>query len=144
MLVSLFAAAALFTVQDAPVATAPVPTPAPVPALPAPTDIPVLAPAVVSSDCGGLLNAPAFCVTASMAQTGALADAYMADLAAKGWLAAGGDNNLVVMVRRRDGGGCDGMQMLAFYDTTKPQAADTPAFLGFAYIPGDVCAASPS
>ena len=31
--------------------------------------------------------------------------------------------------------------MVAFYDTTKTAVAELPAYLGFATIPGDVCAA---
>jgi hypothetical protein len=57
-------------------------------------------------------------------------------------LAAGGDDNRVVFVKRREAGGCDGMQMVAFYDTTKTAVAELPAYLGFATIPGDVCAAA--
>ena len=56
-----------------------------------------------------------------------------------GWLAAGGDENRVVLIKRREAGGCDGMQMVAFYDTTKTAVAELPAYLGFATIPGDVC-----
>lgn len=138
MIVSLMAAALLLAAQDAPVTTAP---PVADVALAIPSDIPVLAPAVASADCGGLLKAPAFCVTARMDQTGAVAEAYLAHLEQKGWLAADGDDNRVILVKRREAGGCDGLQMVAFYDTTKPQAAEAPAFLGFATIPGDVCAA---
>jgi hypothetical protein len=46
----------------------------------------------------------------------------------------------VVFVKRREAGGCDGMQMVAFYDTTKTAVAELPAYLGFAVVPGDVCA----
>ena len=35
----------------------------------------------------------------------------------------------------------NGMQMVAFYDTTKTPVAELPGYLGFATIPGDVCAA---
>ena len=71
---------------------------------------------------------------------GALADAYIADLETKNWLAAGGDDNRVVFIKRREAGGCDGLQMVAFYDTTKTAVAELPGYLGFATIPGDVCA----
>lgn len=136
MIVSLMAALALFTPQDAPVVTAP-PVAAPVAI---PTDIPVQAPAVAAPDCGGLLRAPAFCMTARMDEIGPLAESYMRQLEEKGWIAADGDDNRVIFVKRREAGGCDGLQMVAFFDTTKPQAAEAPAFLGFAYVPGDVCA----
>lgn len=137
MLISLLAAAALFTAQDAPVATAP----AVIPQAAIPTDIPVLEPAVLASDCGGLLRSAAFCITARMDQIGPLADTYLEQLAQKNWLAADGDDNRVILIKRREGGGCDGLQMVAFFDPASQQNAEDPAFLGFAYIPGDVCAA---
>lgn len=130
-MIALISALALVAAQAAPTAAGPVSI--------APTDIEVKAPAVASPDCGGLLNAPAFCVTARMDQLGAVAEAYMQDFGTKGWIAADGDDNRVVMIKRREAGGCDGMQMVAFYDTTKPQAAEEPAYLAFALIPGNIC-----
>lgn len=117
-------------------------TPAPQAAQGQPADVGLLPGAELSADCGGLNNLAgrAWCVTAPLGQVGALADAYIADLATKGWLAAGGDENRVVFVKRREAGGCDGMQMVAFYDTTKTAVAELPAYLGFATVPGDVCA----
>ncbi len=106
--------------------------------------MPVLPPATEAADCGGLLRSPAFCVTAQLDQIGALADAYTEHLATLNWLAADGDDNRVIFVRRRDGGGCDGLQMVAFYDETKPAEATAPGYLGFAVIPGDVCTATPA
>jgi hypothetical protein len=107
-----------------------------------PADVGLLPGAQLSPDCGGLNNLAgrAWCVTAPLGQVGALADAYIADLATKNWLAAGGDENRVVLIKRREGGGCDGMQMVAFYDTTKTAVAELPGYLGFAVVPGDVCA----
>ena len=109
-----------------------------------PADVGLLPGAELSADCGGLNNLAgrAWCVTAPLGQIGALADAYIADLASKTWLAAGGDENRVVFIKRREAGGCDGMQMVAFYDTTKTAVAELPGSLGFATIPGDVCAAA--
>jgi hypothetical protein len=121
-------------------------TPAPAPAAQqgGPADVGLLPGAELSADCGGLnnLTGRAYCVTAQLGQIGALADAYIADLASTNWLAAGGDENRVVFIKRREAGGCDGMQMVAFYDTTKTAVAELPAYLGFATIPGDVCAAA--
>ncbi len=115
---------------------------APAPAQVQPAEVALLPGAQLSPDCGSLNNLAgrAWCVTAPLGQVGALADAYIADLATKGWLAAGGDENRVVFVKRREAGGCDGMQMVAFYDTTKTAVAELPAYLGFAVVPGDVCA----
>lgn len=114
----------------------------PVAAQSAPPQTPILAGATPAPDCGNLygLAGKAFCVSAPLASIGALADAYIADLEARGWLAAGGDDNRVVFVKRREGGGCDGLQMQAFYDTSRPAGPDATGYLGFGTIPGDVCA----
>ena len=122
----------------APTTAAPVAAAAGAPA----TDTPILTGAQASPDCGGLNNLAgrAFCITAPLSSIGALADAYIADFGTRGWLPAGGDDNRVVFVKRREAGGCDGLQMVAFYDTTKPAIAEAPGYLGFATVPGDVCA----
>ena len=115
---------------------------------PAPQGEPMVAPlldgATLAPTCGDLydLAGRAFCVTAPLAAIGALADAYVAHFQGEGWIAAEGDDNRVVFVKRRDGGGCDGMQLQAFYDTTRPTAPQAPGFIGMATIPGNVCAAS--
>lgn len=106
-------------------------------------DVPILAGATPAQDCGNLygLAGKAFCVSAPLVGIGALADAYVAEFEARGWLPAGGDENRVVFVRRREGGGCDGLQMQAFYDTSRPAGPEATGYLGFGEIPGDVCAA---
>lgn len=105
---------------------------------------PVLAPAQAAPDCGGLLAVPAFCVTAPMAAIETLADGYVTHFAGEGWIAADGDDNRVIFVKRREGGGCDGMQMIAFYDTSRVATAESPGYLGMAMVPGDVCTAAPA
>ena len=107
-------------------------------------DTPVLAGATLAPECGNLyaLAGKAFCVSAPLAGVGTLADAYVAHFEGQGWLAAGGDSNRVVLVKRRDSGGCDGIQMIAFYDTTRPTGPTSTGYLGFATIPGDVCTAA--
>lgn len=121
------------------------------PAAPAAPAVPgaeglVLPGATLAPDCGNLygLAGRAFCVSAPLAGIGALAEAYVADLQTKGWIPAGGDENRVVFVRRRDTGGCDGLQMQAFYDTSGPASPGSLGYLGFGPIPGDVCAAQPA
>ncbi|WP_339915229.1 hypothetical protein [uncultured Brevundimonas sp.] len=106
-------------------------------------DTPILAGATLASDCGNLhdLAGKAFCVSAPLGSVGALADAYVAHFEERGWLPASGENNRLVMVRRREAGGCDGIQMIAFYDTTRPTVPESIAYLGFATIPGNVCTA---
>lgn len=106
----------------------------------------VLPGATLAPDCGNLygLAGRAFCVSAPLAGIGTLADAYIADLQSRGWLPAGGEDNRVVFVRRRDGGGCDGLQMQAFYDTSGPASPASLGYLGFGPIPGNVCADQPA
>lgn len=106
----------------------------------------VLQGATLAPDCGNLygLAGRAFCVSAPLAGIGTLAEAYIADLGSKGWIAAGGDDNRVVFVRRRDTGGCDGLQMQAFYDTSRPAGPDAIGYLGFGPIPGNVCSDQPA
>jgi len=105
----------------------------------------VLPGATPAPDCGNLygLAGGAFCVSAPLAGIGTLAEAYVADLQTKGWIPAGGDDNRVVFVRRRDTGGCDGLQMQAFYDTSRPAGPDAIGYLGFGPIPGNVCSDQP-
>ena len=106
----------------------------------------VLPGATPAPDCGNLygLAGRAFCVSAPLAGIGALADAYVADLQTRGWIPAGGEDNRVVFVRRRDTGGCDGLQMQAFYDTSRPATPASIGYLGFGPIPGNVCADQPA
>ncbi len=117
-------------------------TPTTQPGAPGAMDVPILGNATVSTDCGNLyqMTAPVSCLTAPLAGIGALADLYSDHFKSQGWLAAGGEDNRVVFVKRRDGGGCDGLQMVAFYDTSRPAGLQAPGYLGFATIPGNVCA----
>jgi len=117
-------------------------TPTTQPAVPAPMDIPILANAQVSPDCGNLyqMAGRAYCLTAPLAGIATLADTYSEYFRGQGWLAAAGEENRVVFVKRRDGGGCDGLQMVAFYDTSRPAGPEAAGYLGFATIPGNVCA----
>lgn len=130
--------------QAAPAASAQAAAPGPQGAPAA--DTPLLGAAKAAPDCGNLhgLNGRAFCVTAPLAAIGALAETYIAHFESQGWLPAGGDDNRVVMIKRKEGGVCDGMQMVAFYDTAGPSAPETPGYLGFATIPGNVCAGQPA
>ncbi|RZJ97055.1 MAG: hypothetical protein EON88_04470 [Brevundimonas sp.] len=117
-------------------------------ATPAPlnVEIPELERVTADPTCGGkaALAQQAFCVTTTQAGVGAVVDAYSAAFSQQGWLAAGGSDNLVIYVKRKPEGGCDGFQMLAFADDTRLAAPGAPAWLAFANIPGDVCAAAPA
>lgn len=117
-------------------------TPTTQPGAPAAMDIPILGNAQVSTDCGNLyqMAGRAYCLTAPLAGIGTLADTYSEHFRSEGWLAAAGEENRVVFVKRRDNGGCDGLQMVAFYDTSRPAGPEAAGYLGFATIPGNVCA----
>ncbi|CAN5149376.1 hypothetical protein BH09PSE1_BH09PSE1_19750 [soil metagenome] len=148
-LVVLSSGAAL--AQDAVTRTAPqvLTTPPPPPAV-APglrgepvADVPLLGVATVAPTCGDIpLSAPVACVTAPLAAMEAVSEAYIDHYKGLGWLPAAGDNNRIVLIKRRDSGGCDAIQMIAFYDTNRPAGPTVPGYLGFATIPGDLCAAS--
>lgn len=100
--------------------------------------------ATAAPDCGGRaqLAAMAFCVTAPLGNIGALANTYIAHLGMQGWLTADGDDNRVVFVRRREGGVCDGLQMMAFYNEDQPADATAPGYLAFSPVPGNLCASA--
>lgn len=83
-------------------------------------------------------------MTAPLGQMGALADAYVSTLEAQGWVAADGSANRVVFIKRTGENACDAVQMIAFYDTSKPAIPEAAAWLGFATIPGNVCATAPA
>lgn len=140
MKIAILAAAAALTAAPAWAQEPPAPTAAISP------DAMVLPGATLAPDCGNLYNLAgrAFCVSAPLAGISGLAEAYIADLQTKGWIPAGGDANRVVFVRRRDAGGCDGLQMQAFYDTAGPASPASLGYLGFGPIPGDVCAVQPA
>jgi hypothetical protein len=109
-------------------------------------DIPELPTAVADPTCGGKvgLAQQAMCVMTTQGAIGGLVDTYSEAFRLQNWLAAGGENNRVVYVRRRPDGGCDGFQMLAFADESRVPGPAEPAWLAFAAIPGNVCAAQPA
>ena len=106
------------------------------------TNVPVLEGAQAAPDCGAL-NVPAdkaFCVTAPLASMQALGDAYIARFQSEGWEVAMGDANYLLFAKRRADGQCEGLQMLAFYDTTRPDSPTAPGYLGFGTVPTMPCA----
>lgn len=128
--------------QDAPVATAPTIAPY---ALPANVSLPAVAGAIPDPTCGGreAMSQLAYCIASTQGGLQVVADGYTSGLEATDWLVAAGEDNRIVFVRRRDGGGCDGLQMQAFTPDGATPDANAPAYLAFAVIPGDVCAAQP-
>jgi hypothetical protein len=106
-------------------------------------EIPELPTATNDPTCGGrsALAQQAFCVATTQAGIGALVDAYSEAFSRQQWLPAGGEENRIVYVKRRPGGGCDGFQLMAFADDTRLPGPAEAAYLAFAAIPGDVCAA---
>ncbi|MDP1912437.1 hypothetical protein [Brevundimonas sp.] len=117
-------------------------------AAPAPlqVEIPEMPTAVSDPTCGGRvgLAQQAMCVVTTQAAIAGLVDVYSAAFARQQWLPAGGEENRVVYVRRREGGGCDGFEMMAFADPARVPGPAEPAWLAFAAIPGDICAAQPA
>jgi len=95
--------------------------------------------------CGGRTAMTTFatCVVTTQGAAQTVLDAYSADFGRQGWLAADGRDNRVVYVRRKEGGGCDAFQVLAFAGQQVPDPVG-PAYLAFAVVPGDVCAAAPA
>jgi len=108
--------------------------------------VPLLDSVQPAPDCGNLygLAGKAFCVTAPLSGMEAAGKAYIAHLEGEGWLVADGNDRRVVFVKRRDGGGCDALQMLAYFDRSLPDEATTPGYLAFSTIPGDACADAPT
>ena len=105
-------------------------------------DLPLLAGATVSPDCGNQpVLAGAWCVSAPLSAMDGVAHAYVAELTGDGWLVADGSASRAVLVRRMDGGGCETVQMLIGRDTSAPATAESVAWLGVTTVPGDVCAA---
>jgi hypothetical protein len=111
-----------------------------------PIEAPVLPGAMLDPTCGALYDmaGKAFCVTAPLASIGAIAEAYITHFESQGWIAAAGDDNRVVFIQRREAGGCDGMQIQAYYDPNRPAGPEVPGYIAMATIPGDVCAAAPA
>ena len=81
----------------------------------------------------------AICVQGPLASISTAADAYIAHYVSQGWEVVAGEANGVVLARRRAAGGCDGLEMAAFYDETRPVGPGTSGWLAFAPIPGDLC-----
>ena len=104
-------------------------------------DLPLLAGATASPDCGNHpVLARAWCVSAPLPAMDGVAQAYVAELTGKGWLVADGGGNRALLVRRKEGGGCEAVQMLIVRDTSAPATAESVAWLGVAAVPGDLCA----
>jgi len=120
-------------------------TPAPSPGGPA-TNVPVLEGAQVAADCGALSVPPtqAYCVTAPLASMQSVGEAYIARFRSEGWEIVLGEANYVIFARQQSAGSCEGLQMIAFYDTALPDTPTTPGYLGFGSIPSIPCAERPA
>jgi hypothetical protein len=82
----------------------------------------------------------AICVRGALASIGPAAEAYIAHYASQGWEVVAGEDNGVVLARRRPDGACDGLEIAAFYDESRPVAPATQAWIAFAPLPGNLCA----
>lgn len=95
-------------------------------------------------DCGGVaLATPSVCLQTTFVNLQPTFDTYADFLGQQGWVGVGVIENGLVMSRPREGGGCDGMQLVAFIATEQAPTASTPAYLAFSPIPGDICTQSP-
>lgn len=131
------AALAVLSANGASAQTAPA---APAPGGPA-TNVPVLNGAQAAPDCGAL-NVPAdqaFCVTAPLASMQSVGEAYISLFQAEGWEIVAGDANYLMFARRKADNQCEGLQMLAFYDSSRPEGPAVPGYLGFGAIPTIPC-----
>jgi hypothetical protein len=81
----------------------------------------------------------AICVRGNLASIEPVAGTYIGHYQSQGWQVVGGEANGVIFARKRAGGGCDGLEMAAYYDESRPVAPGTPAWLAFAPLPGDLC-----
>ena len=106
------------------------------------TNVPLLQGAAAAPDCGGLSVTPdrAYCVTAPLVNMQTVGEAYIALFQAEGWQPVAGDANYVIFARRKADGQCEGLQMLAFYDTAAPNSPTAPGYLGFGAVPTMPCA----
>ncbi|MBX9575493.1 MAG: hypothetical protein K2X07_07640 [Caulobacteraceae bacterium] len=84
----------------------------------------------------------AVCVTGPLASIAPVAETYIGHFSGQGWQVVSGQDNGVIFARRRSTGGCDGLEMAAFYDESRPVAPATAGWIAFAPIPGDVCPAA--
>jgi hypothetical protein len=104
-------------------------------------DLPLVAGMEVDDTCGPRpqYQGKAVCVRGNLAAIEPVAGTYIGHFTGQGWQVVGGEANGVIFARARAGGGCDGLEMVAFYDESRPVAPATQAWLAFAPIPGDVC-----
>jgi hypothetical protein len=106
----------------------------------------VLPGATLAPDCGGLygLAGRAFCVSAPLAGISALAEAYVADLQTRGWIAGRRrrqPRGVRASARRRRLRRAADAGLLRHLGPAGPASL---GYLGFGPIPGDVCAAQPA
>ena len=127
MLILSLAVALLVAPQDAPPADAPRFLPA---------DVPVIAPATSDPGCDGdEVFQGATCLLVPSDQIDTVVQAYVDQLYVRSWLDAGGEGRFRIFIRRREGGGCDGMQMLALDRGAR-------GLVLFSAVPGNACAAN--
>lgn len=118
--------------------------------LPGVADLPVLAGATPSPDCGGMLDVMGdpgrgmVCVGAPVSAINDLVFAYRREAAARGWKDGGGAANALWMVRRGEGGACERLTIAGFWDfrLTEDPAPDTPGFVGLQVEPIRSCPAA--
>lgn len=105
-------------------------------------DLPLVAGMEFDDSCGPRpqYQGKAVCVRGNLASIEPAAGAYIGHFTGQGWQVVGGEANGVIFARKRADDGCDGLEMVAYYDESRPVAPATLAWLAFAPIPGNVCA----
>lgn len=107
--------------------------------------LPVVEGARVSPDCGGLLSGQVQCMAAPLADISRIGELYMQALPQAGWAHVGGGDNAVLFQSPREGGGCDFLEMVAFYDPSLDEdaLAVAPGYLGFTLKTDGDCLTAP-
>lgn len=118
--------------------------------LPGVADLPVLAGATPSPDCGGMREVMGdagrgmVCLGAPVNAVNDLVFAYKREAASRGWADSGGAANALWMVRRGADGACERLTIVGFWDfrLTEQPAPDTPGFVGLQVEPVRSCPAA--
>ncbi|MCS6626256.1 hypothetical protein N0B44_25380 [Roseibacterium beibuensis] len=141
-MIALSFAAALLTVAPAQAA--------PPVLLPGVADLPILAGATPSPDCGGMIEMMGdegrgmVCVGAPVRAVNDLVFAYKREAEARGWTDSGGAANALWVARRTADGGCERLTIVGFWDfrLTEQPDPNTPGYVGFQVQPVRICPAA--
>lgn len=112
--------------------------------LPGVLDLPLVEGATPMADCGRFeplfagVDLPRQCLTTTMAQSDAVADAYVASAKARGWLGGGGVANVMNLHRPNADGTCRRLDLAVFPGGQATGPAD-PAIILIGVTPSHIC-----